>query len=128
MGSGAGPIEVGLNRKENHDRWVTNLRRHIELASEAGVPSVICFSGNRQGMSDEEGLENCVIGVKQVVGLAEKKGINVCMSLLIHLDGVYAPILPLILELGDRRLEGVMATTLRVMARIKLSAVSDTSS
>src|SRR5262245_35149527 len=26
MGSGAGPIEVGLNRKENHDRWVTNLR------------------------------------------------------------------------------------------------------
>jgi hydroxypyruvate isomerase len=82
MGSGAGPIEVGLNRKENHERWVTNLLRHIELAAEAGVPSVICFSGNRQGMSDEEGLENCVIGVKQVVGLAEKKGINVCMELL----------------------------------------------
>jgi hydroxypyruvate isomerase len=82
MGSGAGPIEVGLNRKENHERWVTNLRKHIELAAEAGVPSVICFSGNRQGMSDEEGLENCVVGVKQVVGLAEKKGVNVCMELL----------------------------------------------
>jgi hydroxypyruvate isomerase len=82
MGSGAGSIEVGLNRKENHERWVTNLLRHINLAAEAGVPSVICFSGNRQGMSDEEGLENCVIGVKQVVSLAEKKGVNVCMELL----------------------------------------------
>lgn len=82
MGSGAGSIEVGLNRTENHVTWVPNLKRHIELAADAGIPNVICFSGNRQGMSDEEGLENCVIGVKQVVGLAEKKNVTVCMELL----------------------------------------------
>jgi hydroxypyruvate isomerase len=82
MGSGAGPIENGLNRKENHERWIHNLQKHIELAPDMGIPSVICFSGNRNGMSDEEGLENCLIAIKQVVGLAEKKGVNVCMELL----------------------------------------------
>jgi hydroxypyruvate isomerase len=43
---------------------------------------VICFSGNRKGLPDDEGLENCALGVKQVVGLAEKKGVTVCMELL----------------------------------------------
>jgi len=82
MGSGADQIPVGFNRKENHDSRVENLSKHIELAADAGIPNVICFSGNRNGMSDEEGLENCVIGLKRIVGLAEKKGINVCMELL----------------------------------------------
>jgi len=82
MGSGAGPIEEGLNRKENHDRWQQNLRRHIEVAAEMGIPNLICFSGNRNGMTDEEGLKNCVTGIKPVLGLAEKKGITICMELL----------------------------------------------
>jgi hydroxypyruvate isomerase len=82
MGSGAGPIEDGLNRKENHDRWQQNLRKHIELAAEMGIPNLICFSGNRNGMTDEEGLENCVVGIKPVLGLAEKKGVTICMELL----------------------------------------------
>ncbi len=82
MGSGADFIPIGFNRIENHDSRVANLTREIELAAEMGIPSVICFSGNRNGMSDEEGLENCVIGVKRVVGIAEKKGINLCMELL----------------------------------------------
>jgi len=37
MGSGAGPIENGLNRKENHERWIHNLRKHIELAPDLGI-------------------------------------------------------------------------------------------
>jgi hydroxypyruvate isomerase len=82
MGSGADQIHVGFNRKENHDSRVANLSRHIELAADAGVPNVICFSGNRNGMSDEEGMENCLIGLKRIVGLAEKKGVTVCMELL----------------------------------------------
>ena len=40
------------------------------------------FSGNRKGMSDEEGLENCVIGVKKVMPMAEDKNMLVCMELL----------------------------------------------
>src|SRR6266478_419473 len=71
-------IPKGLNRKDNHDRIEKELRTHIEFAAEEGLPNVICMSGNRQsdlpddkGLSDDEGLENCAIGLKRVVGLAE---------------------------------------------------------
>ena len=33
-------------------------------------------------MSDQEGLENCVVGVKRVIKMAEDKNILVCMELL----------------------------------------------
>jgi len=75
-------IEKGLNRVENHDYCLNLIRRGIEAASEAGFPNVICFSGNREGMPDDEGLENCAKGLEQVVGLAEKKGVTLCMELL----------------------------------------------
>lgn len=82
MGLGADQIHIGFNRKENHDSRAENLSKLVALAADAGIPNVICFSGNRNGMSDEEGLENCAIGLRRIVGLAEKKGINVCMELL----------------------------------------------
>ena len=82
MLSGACTIEDCFNRKENHDRLETALREHIEFAAANGLPNVICFSGNRRGMSDEEGLENCAAGLKRIVGLAEQKKVTICMELL----------------------------------------------
>jgi hydroxypyruvate isomerase len=82
MLSGACEIGSCLNRKENHEKVLKALREHIEFAAANGLPSVICFSGNRKGMSDEEGLENCADGLKQVVGLAERKNVTICMELL----------------------------------------------
>jgi hydroxypyruvate isomerase len=61
---------------------VPGMIERIKECASAGMPNVILFSGNRQGMSDEEGLENCVIGVKQIVGEAEKRGVTVCIELL----------------------------------------------
>ncbi|HUS90604.1 MAG TPA: TIM barrel protein [Phycisphaerae bacterium] len=76
-------INPGLNRKENHEQCLAKIRSSIEAASEAGFPNVICMSGNRQaGLTDEEGLENCAIALKQVVGLAEQKKVLLCMELL----------------------------------------------
>jgi hydroxypyruvate isomerase len=80
-GDGFG-IGKGFNRKENHEGYIKVLRRAIDATSEAGFPNVICFSGNRNGMSDEEGLENCAIGLKQIVGYAEEKKVTICMELL----------------------------------------------
>lgn len=78
MAGGAG----GLNRKENHEKAVAALRKAIEAVAEAGFPNVICMSGNRAGLSDEEGAANCVEGLKKIAGFAEEKKINVCMELL----------------------------------------------
>jgi hydroxypyruvate isomerase len=86
-------ITDGLNRKENHDRIEKELREHIEFAAAEGLPNVICMSGNRKGMPDEEGLENCAIGLKRVLGLAEQKQVTICMeglnSKVDHKDYMY---------------------------------------
>jgi len=52
------------------------------MAAEAGMPSIICMSGNREGMDDEEGLKNCEIGIKRVIGVFEKHKVNLVMELL----------------------------------------------
>jgi hydroxypyruvate isomerase len=82
MLTGACQIPDCLNRLENHDRLTRSISEHIEFAADNGIPNVICFSGNRGGMSDDEGLENCAAGVKHVLSLAEEKNVTVCMELL----------------------------------------------
>jgi hydroxypyruvate isomerase len=82
MLSGACTIPDGFNRKENHERLVKSVREHIDFAADNGLPNVIFFSGNRRGMSDEDGLANCAEGIKQVAGYAEQKKVTMCMELL----------------------------------------------
>ncbi|HEX9186744.1 MAG TPA: TIM barrel protein [Vicinamibacteria bacterium] len=84
LGSLGGPltIEKGLNRVENHGPILDALEKGIDLAAEAGVPNLVCFSGNRAGMSDEEGLDNCARGLRQIAPRAEKKGVTLCVELL----------------------------------------------
>jgi hydroxypyruvate isomerase len=86
-------IADGLNRKENHARIEKELRNHIEFAAAEGLPNVICMSGNRKGMADDEGLKNCALGLKKVLALAEKKKVTVCMeglnSKVDHKDYMY---------------------------------------
>jgi hydroxypyruvate isomerase len=77
-----GGIENGLNRVENHDKIVEFFERTIPVVAKAGHPNIICFSGNRKGMSDEQGLENCAVGLKRIVGLAEKHNVTLIMELL----------------------------------------------
>jgi len=75
-------IAKGINRKENWDECLGKIRAAIDAAASKGYPNVICFSGNRAGMSDEEGMKNCAEALKQVVGLAEQKKVTICMELL----------------------------------------------
>jgi hydroxypyruvate isomerase len=82
MAGGGTSIPEGFNRKENHAGIETRFRAAVNVAVEGGAPSIIVFSGNRKGMSDEEGMENCVIGLKRVMPIAEDKGLLVCMELL----------------------------------------------
>lgn len=75
-------IGKGLNRIKNHDECLAKIRKSIEDTAEAGYLNVICFSGNRAGMDDDEGLKNCEIAIKKIVGFAEEKNITLCMELL----------------------------------------------
>lgn len=82
MANGTTTIPRGFNRLENHAAYVPSMIERIHAVAAAGLPNVIVFSGNRDGMSDEQGLENCVAGLKQIVGEAEKQRVTVCMELL----------------------------------------------
>jgi hydroxypyruvate isomerase len=83
MGNGAGMgIGRGFNRVENHDKLVESYEALIPRAAEAGVPNVICLSGNREGLDDQKGIENCALGLKRLMKLAEEKKVNVVLELL----------------------------------------------
>jgi len=82
MGNAGGGIARGFNRLENHDRLVEGFERLIPIAAAKKVPNLICMSGNREGISDDEGMKNCITGIKRIVPLAEKHGVTINMELL----------------------------------------------
>lgn len=77
-----GCIEKAFNRLEHHDTLVEIYAPHMRAAAAAGARQVICFSGNREGLSDEEGMRNCAIGLRRLLPLAEELGLTLCMELL----------------------------------------------
>lgn len=77
-----GGIGSGFNRVENHDRIVEFFEKTAPIVADYGYPNIICFSGNRKGMSDEQGLENCALGVKRIVPILEKHKVTAVMELL----------------------------------------------
>ena len=79
---GAGDIPVGVNRVSNHAQIEQACRDNIPLAAKAGVPNVILFSGNREGMGDAEGIRNSITGLNRVKKIAEDNGVTICMELL----------------------------------------------
>ena len=82
MANGFGQIPVGFNRPSNHDKLVADATRMIPLVAAAGIPNIVCFSGNRGGMSDGEGITNCIEGFKRITPLAEQHGVTLCLELL----------------------------------------------
>jgi hydroxypyruvate isomerase len=82
VANGPSTIPVGFNRRNEHDRLVKESERLLPLVAAAGIPQMIVFSGNRAGMSDAEGLENCAIGLRRIMPLAEQLGVTVIMELL----------------------------------------------
>ena len=79
---GGGDIKSALNRVENHSTIEQAFRANIPRAAKAGVPNVITFSGNRAGMSDEEGARNTITGLNRVKKIAEDNGVTICLELL----------------------------------------------
>ena len=80
--AGGGDIKTALNRVENHAAIAQAFRTNIPRAAKAGVPNVITFSGNRAGMSDDEGARNTIAGLNRVKKIAEDNGVTICLELL----------------------------------------------
>lgn len=72
----------GFNDKKFHAQLIKNYSEMIPLVAKAGYKQLICFSGNRRGIDDETGWNNCAEGLKQLTGLAEKHKVTLVMELL----------------------------------------------
>jgi hydroxypyruvate isomerase len=77
-----GGITSGLNRVENHDKIVAWFEETAPQVAKLGCKNIICFSGNRAKMSDQEGMENCAKGIKRLIPILEKNNVTAVMELL----------------------------------------------
>jgi hydroxypyruvate isomerase len=80
-GAGKG-IPDGWYNPAIHDELLASFEDVIPKAANAGLDKIITFSGNRRGLSDEQGLENCAKGLKRLMKAAEKYKVTVSMELL----------------------------------------------
>lgn len=71
-----------FNRTKNHDALVGFYEDIIPKAAKAGVKNIITFSGNRDGMNDEDGLINCKKGLQRIMKTAERYDVTISMELL----------------------------------------------
>lgn len=79
-----GPVSIGagINRLDSHDQFHADCERLIPRVAEAKIPQMIVFSGNRRGMPDDEGMDNCATALKRIMPIAEKHRVNIIMELL----------------------------------------------
>lgn len=75
-GFAKGPVDPA-----NHEFCAQKLREAIDTAVKFGSKRVITFTGmSVEGMSKEEGAENCVKLWKSIMPYAEEKGIMICLE------------------------------------------------
>ena len=79
---GQSSIEEGFNRREHHDHLEREVRANIALAAQWGIPNVIVFSGNRDGLDDKTGAEITAQGLKRLARTAQDEGVTLILELL----------------------------------------------
>ncbi len=82
MVPGAGGIKNGLNNKAMHAKFLEEFKANILAAAEYKWPNVICMAGDRAGISDAEGMDNCQTILAEAVKIAEDSGVTICMEML----------------------------------------------
>jgi len=82
MVPGAGSIKKGLNDKSMHAKFLEDFKTNIKAAAEYKWPNVICMAGDREGIGDQEGMDNCQVVLKEAVKIAEDQGVTICMEML----------------------------------------------
>ena len=80
--AGSHGFSVGFNNPDEWDQCLKVLNERIDRCAEFGIKSVITFTGMANGRSKEEGKQNCVEGLKKIVGHAEKQGVTLCLEML----------------------------------------------
>jgi hydroxypyruvate isomerase len=80
--AGSHGFTVGFNNRGEWEQCIKAIRGRIDQCKEFGIKRIITFTGMANGLSKEEGADNCVEGLKQIVGYAEEKDVTLCLEML----------------------------------------------
>ena len=91
--AGSHGFTQGMNNRKYHAMCQNKIRERIDACADAGFENVISFTGfaaesdpptGKKPMiiDPAEGIRNCVQGYKEIVGYAEKKGVNIALEML----------------------------------------------
>jgi hydroxypyruvate isomerase len=73
-------FEDGLIHREAHDKMEKALREEVDVCAAGGCTAFITASGQRKGMSYEEGADHAVAFLNRVKGYLEAKGVTLCIE------------------------------------------------
>jgi hydroxypyruvate isomerase len=75
-------FDKGMNNPKYQDMCLDKMRAAIDACAEAGFPNVITFTGFREDIPDDVGINNCVLGYKRIMAHAERKKVTLCLEML----------------------------------------------
>jgi hydroxypyruvate isomerase len=81
-GGPGGTIPIGPSHKDTHERLIPLMHAAIDESAANGVPNIIALAGERRGMGDAEGADNCVTFFNTVKSHAEDKQVTICLEYL----------------------------------------------
>jgi hydroxypyruvate isomerase len=81
-GGPGGTIPIGPSHKEEHARLIPLMHAALDEAAANGVPNIIALAGERKGLGDAEGADNCVTFFNAVKAHAEDKQVTICLEYL----------------------------------------------
>jgi len=80
--AGSHGFQKGLNNPQYQAECLAKLRERIDQAADFGCPTVITFTGMREGIPDDVGAANCVKALKEIAGYAEQKNVTLALEML----------------------------------------------
>ena len=81
-GGPGGTISVGPSHRDTHGRLIPLMHAAIDECAANGVPNIIALAGERRGIGDAEGADNCVAFFEAVKAHAEDKRVTICLEYL----------------------------------------------
>jgi hydroxypyruvate isomerase len=81
-GGPGGTIAVGPSHKDTHESLIPKMHAAIDEAAANGIPNIIALAGERRGLPEAEGADNCVAFFNAVKSHAEDKQVTICLEYL----------------------------------------------
>jgi hydroxypyruvate isomerase len=75
-------LTIGLNKRDQHARIKKEIELKLADLIRYGIPNLICFAGNRDGLEDGEGIDITAEGFALLAPWAEREGITLILELL----------------------------------------------